>query len=197
MPRIAAANIEEHIRNQDQRILDAARDRFVELGYRGSDMAGIAESMGLARNSLYRYYSSKDHIRVAVIKRDMAPFFDQIDDLEDRIADPVGRIDAWIGLQMEIAAGPCHEMMRMLGEIPASSRELRREISALHEPPKRALQNAVDEVLEGSGRDTRLITAMISSMVQSAAVVALQMNSSDACIEELRRSIRRILTTGG
>lgn len=197
MPRIAAANIEEHIRNQEQRILDAARDRFVERGYRGSDMAGIAESMGLARNSLYRYYSSKDHILVAVVKRDMSPFFDQIVALEERIVDPVERIDAWIGLQMEIAAGPCHEMMRILGEIPSSSRELWQEISALHEPPKRSLQKAVDEVLEGTGRDTGLITSMISSMVQSAAGVAMQTDGSDACIEELRRSIRGILTAGG
>lgn len=195
MPRIAATNIEEHIRIQEKRILDAARDLFTTLGYRNTDMADIARSMGLARNSLYRYYTNKDHILVAVVQRDMAPFFDQLVDLEKKIVDPAERIDAWIGLQMELAAGPCHAMTHMLGEIPPNSRELRKEISALHEPPARVLQHAVEQILKRSGRDAQLITVMISSMVQAAAGMAMKAEFGNAFIEELRRSISRILTS--
>jgi len=194
MPKIAAANIEEHIRNQEKRILDAARDLFTTRGYRDTDMSDIAESMGLARNSLYRYYSSKDHILVAVVRRDMAPFFDQLVELEKLFADPAERIDAWIGLQIELATGPCHAMSRMIGDIPLSSRELRKEMSALHEPPVSVLQKAVEQVLEGSGRNAKLVTAMISSMVLSAAGIAMGMEDSDSSVEELRHSVSRILT---
>jgi AcrR family transcriptional regulator len=194
MPKIAAANIEEHIRNQEKRILDAARDLFTTNGYGDTDMAGIAESMGLARNSLYRYYSSKDHILLAVVRRDMAPFFDQLVELENLFADPVERIDAWIGLQIELATGPCHAMSRMIGDIPLSSRELRKEMNALHEPPVSVLQKAVEQVLAGSGRNAKLVTAMISSMVLSAAGIAMGMENSDSSVEELRRSVNRILT---
>jgi AcrR family transcriptional regulator len=74
VPKISAANIEEHIRVQDGRILDAARALFSANGYRGTDMGDIAKAMGLARNSLYRYYSNKDHILVAVMQRDMIPY---------------------------------------------------------------------------------------------------------------------------
>ncbi|MDP7661245.1 MAG: helix-turn-helix domain-containing protein, partial [Gammaproteobacteria bacterium] len=77
-----------HIRNQGKRILDAAQDLFTTRGYQGTDMADIAESMGLARNSLYRYYSNKDHILVAIVRRDMVPFFDQFNAIEHLIADP-------------------------------------------------------------------------------------------------------------
>jgi AcrR family transcriptional regulator len=194
MPKIAAANIEEHIRNQEKRILDAARDLFTTNGYGDTDMAGIAESMGLARNSLYRYYSSKDHILLAVVRRDMAPFFDQLVELENLFADPVERIDAWIGLQIELATGPCHAMSRMIGDIPLSSRELRKEMNALHEPPVSVLQKAVEQVLAGTGRNAKLVTAMISSMVLSAAGIAMGMENSDSSVEELRRSVNRILT---
>lgn len=194
MPKIAAANIEEHIRNQEKRILDAARELFTASGYRDTDMADIAESMGLARNSLYRYYSSKDHILIAVVRRDMAPFFDQLVELERLFTDPVERIDAWIGLQIELATGPCHAMSRMIGDIPLSSRELRKEMEALHEPPVKVLRSAVEQVLEGSGRDPRLVTAMISSMVQSAAGIAMGMEDGRSSIEELRHSVSRILT---
>jgi len=195
VPKIAAANIEEHIRIQEQRILDAARELFMTNGYRGTDMGDIATSMGLARNSLYRYYSSKDHILLAVVQRDMEPFFEQLAEFEQSIADPIERIDAWIGMQIELAAGPCHAMTHMLGDIPPNARELRKEISALHEPPTRVLQNALEQVLEGSGRDAQLIAVMISSMVQSAAGIAMEADCGDAFIEELRHSVNRILTT--
>lgn len=194
MPKIAAANIEEHIRNQEKRILDAARDLFTTNGYGDTDMANIAESMGLARNSLYRYYSSKDHILIAVVRRDMAPYFDQLIELDKIFADPVERIDAWIGLQIELATGPCHAMSRMIGEFPLNSRELRKEMDALHEPPVSVLRNAVEQVLKGSGRDPQLVTAMISSMVLSAAGIAMGKEHSDSSVEELRHSVRRVLT---
>ena len=152
--------------------------------------------MGLSRNSLYRYYSSKDHILVAVVQRDMAPFFAQLAELEICIADPVERINAWIGLQMEIAAGPCDAMIRMLGDIPPTASELRKEISAMHEPLTRVLLNAVNQLLEGSGRDSRLVTAMIASMVQSAAGIAIQAERDDVCVAELRLSVGRVLAAG-
>ena len=196
MPKIAAANIEEHIRNQELRILNAARDLFTTRGYRNTDMSDIAESMGLARNSLYRYYSSKDHILVAVVRRDMEPYFARLVEFDSRIADPVERIDAWIGLQMELAAGPCLAMTQMLGDIPENSRDLRKEINALHEPPTRVLKNAVKQVLEGSGRNPDLVSAMIASMVQSAAGIAMKADSSDVYVDELRRSVSGILTAG-
>ncbi|MCP4925742.1 MAG: TetR/AcrR family transcriptional regulator [Gammaproteobacteria bacterium] len=196
MPKIAAANIEEHIRNQGKRILDAAQDLFTTRGYQGTDMADIAESMGLARNSLYRYYSNKDHILVAIVRRDMVPFFDQFNAIEHLIADPKERIDAWIGLQVELAAGPCNAMIRMLGEIPQNTGELDKEISMLHESPMRVLRDAVDQVLAGTGRDLNLVTVMIAGMVRAAVGVAMEKELSDVCIEELQHSIGRILTAG-
>lgn len=193
MPRIAAANIEEHIRNQDKRILNAARELFARNGYRDTDMAGIAAEMGLARNSLYRYYSNKDHILIAVVHNDMQPFFEQLAELERTVTDPIERIDAWIGLQMEIAAGPCHAMIRLLGEIPQSSKELLQQISALHEPPNRILREALHELLADSGRDIELLTQMIKSMVQSAAGLAMGRPETHDTVTEIRFSVRQIL----
>ena len=77
----------------------------------------------------------------------MAPYFDQLAEFENQIhfADPVERIDAWIGLQMELAAGPCHAMTRMLGDIPPELSELRKEmICAARAAGTRVLLNAVE-----------------------------------------------------
>ncbi|MDH3978278.1 MAG: TetR/AcrR family transcriptional regulator [Gammaproteobacteria bacterium] len=195
MPRIAAASIEEHVRNQGNRILDAGRDLFISNGYRATDMSDIARSMGLARNSLYRYYSSKDHILVAVVEREMEPYFAELEALEARIVDPLERINAWVGLQMEIAAGPCHAMIGLLGEMPPQSKALQKKIIGLHTPLKKSLRKALEQVLAGSGRDVDIVTAMISSMVQAAAGVAMRSNDTDRCSEELRLTINRVLMT--
>jgi AcrR family transcriptional regulator len=196
MPRIAAANIEEHVRQQTSRILNAASALFSEHGYRGTDMGDIANAMGLARNSLYRYYSSKDHILVAVMQRDMVPYVERIEALEYQHPSPRARMVAWLELQMELATGPCHTTMKMLGDMRESSKELRREIGALHEPPRRVLESAVADLLEGSGRDAQLISAMIASMVQSAGLQAMESKDVDGVGRELSRSVLSVLGDG-
>ena len=149
--------------------------------------------MGLARNSLYRYYSNKDHILIAVVRSDMEPFLERLEALENEIADPGERVSAWVSLQMEIAAGPCHAMIRLLGEIPNNSKELHQQISDLHEPMSRVLRQALEQLLAGSERDLDLLAAMITSMVQSAAGLAMGRKDASACCEELQRSVQRIL----
>ena len=72
MPKINAASIEEHVSRQKELLLDEASKLFRRKGFRATDMADIANAMGLARNSLYRYYPNKDHILVACVQRDMS-----------------------------------------------------------------------------------------------------------------------------
>lgn len=193
MPKISAANIEEHIRAQNGRILDAARELFSANGYRGTDMGEIAKAMGLARNSLYRYYSNKDHILVAVMQRDMIPYVERNRALEDEIADPRERIDAWLDLQIELATGPCHASIKMLGDMREASPELRQEIGAVHEPPGEVLNAAVAQLMPGSGRDVRAICAMISGMVQAAGALAMESNHNRSITRELKYSVGKIL----
>ncbi len=81
MPRIAAASIDEHVRIQNERIRVAARQLFSRQGFTATDMGQIASAMGLARNSLYRYYSNKDHILLACIREDMEPHLQQLESL--------------------------------------------------------------------------------------------------------------------
>ena len=65
MPRIAAANIKEHVRIQSEKILDAANVLFRNNGYHHTDISDIGSAIGLARNSLYSYFPNKDHILLA------------------------------------------------------------------------------------------------------------------------------------
>lgn len=193
MPRIAAASIEQHVQNQESRILAAAAKLFLSDGYRSTDMGGIAKSMGLARNSIYRYYRSKDHILVAVIRREMVPFIEQVNALAE-IADPGERIDAWVDIQLELAAGPCLKMIGMLGDLPRNSHDLHSQIRDLHTPSRQVLESASAELLADSGRDPALVSSMVTSMVRAVADQAIAANSTDRYADELRASIRKIFS---
>ena len=196
MPKIAAENIEEHIRRQTERILDASAELFTQNGYRATDLGKIAASAGLARNSLYRYFASKDHILVGVLQREMAQFIDQTAALAETYPDPAERIDAWLDLQMELAMGPCHAMIRMLGDMNDASDDLRQEIRSLHVPPRKALEKAVSELLADRDRDPKVVSAMIASMVLSAGGFAMGATDTEAVVRELKTSVRRILARG-
>ncbi len=193
MPKISAASIEEHISVQNGRILDAASELFSANGYRGTDMGDIAKAMGLARNSLYRYYANKDHILVAVMQRDMMPYLERIRALEKDILDPRKRIEAWLDLQIELATGPCHAMINMLGDMREASGELRKEMGALHAPPGDVLSTAVCQLMSGSRRDVPAICAMITGMVQSAGGLAMENNRTRSVAKELKTSVGLIL----
>ncbi|MEZ5566035.1 MAG: helix-turn-helix domain-containing protein [Gammaproteobacteria bacterium] len=106
MPRIDAPNIQEHVRQQTERILTAANTLFQARGYRSTDLDGIAEAVGLARNSLYRYFRNKDEILLACVQRDMESFIVEMHKLDSAFPDPMDRIVAWLNAQIDLATSP-------------------------------------------------------------------------------------------
>ena len=191
MPRIEANSIQEHIRVQTGRILDAAAALFSERGYGGTEMRDIAGRIGLRRNSLYRYFPNKDHILLACLQREMGPNLDRLRQLDTRFPDPRQRVDAWLDLQMQIAATACHGMMHMAGEISESNPALRKDIMALHQPPNQVLRAAVQQLLAEDHRDPALVSEMIAGMLRAAA--AMPVGDSAAVIKELKASVGRVL----
>jgi AcrR family transcriptional regulator len=194
MPRIEAESIQAHVERQNGRILDAASELFRESGYRGTDLSDIAARVGLARNSLYRYYASKDHILIACLEREMSPLLDELRALEQSAPDPRERIRRWIDLQLRIAATICHGAMQMLDDVSRSSPELGGQIAALHEPASAVLRAAVAQLLAGSGRDAELVSSMIASMLRSAAAHAMQHGRETDVKEQLEAAVARVLS---
>jgi AcrR family transcriptional regulator len=193
MPRIEAATIEEHVRLRNERLLDAASALFRSQGFAGTDMAVIARAVGLARNSLYRYYPNKEHILVACVQRDMAPFLGRIEALDRAFPDPRARIDAWIDMAIDMATSPAHATLELMSEIQESSPELRQQIMRLHQLPNTVLERAVAAVLGHQRRDPALVTAMVAGMVQSGAGQAIRRARPAAVKRELKSATARLL----
>jgi len=193
LPRIDADSIEEHVRVQTARILDAATRLFRERGYRKTDMDDIAHAVGLARNSLYRYYKNKEFILLACVERDMGAFVERMRTLDGLHPDPVSRIGAWLDMQVDMATSPAHATMELIAEIRTDAPELRKRLLELHDAPANVLQGAVTEVVRGKRRDAALIIVLIKGMVEAAAGEAMRRENKTAVKRELRRAVERVI----
>jgi AcrR family transcriptional regulator len=156
-------------------------------------MEDIARSVGLARNSLYRYYGNKDSILVGCVERDMHAYVEQMRSLDELYPDPAERIDAWLDMQIDIATSPAHATMELIAEIRSASPRLRKQLMELHELPTAALSGAITQLVRGKRRDSALITALIGGLADAAAGQALRRNDNVLVKRELRRAVRRIL----
>jgi AcrR family transcriptional regulator len=193
MPRIAAASIEEHVRIQNERITTAAKRLFAQQGFTATDMGQIATAIGLARNSIYRYYPNKDHILLACIKEDMEPHLQKLELLAADYPDPQRRILAWVDLQFELATGPAHATMELMGEVRDASVRLGKEVRQLHTAPNAALETALSELLLDEG-DVATLAAMIGGMVLAATAHALLLDESarPAVNKDLKTAVSKL-----
>lgn len=73
MPRIRAESIVAHKRLTYAGIVDAAHDVFVRRGFAHTSLGEIADVAGIARTTIYEYFSSKDGMLLAVIADKVAP----------------------------------------------------------------------------------------------------------------------------
>ncbi len=196
MPRIAAASIDEHVRRQTLRITQAARIVFARQGYRHTDMADIAKEVGLARNSLYRYFRNKDYILLACIEADMAPHLAALEQLPVQIPAAIARVAAWVEAQFDLATGPAHVTMEFMAEVRDGGADLQRRIGELHAAPNRILQAALQE-MPARRRDARLYAAMIGNMVLAATREAIGKNAAlqTEIKQELTRAVTCLLNT--
>ncbi|HEX7173609.1 MAG TPA: TetR/AcrR family transcriptional regulator [Candidatus Limnocylindria bacterium] len=97
MPRSTAA----HATEMRQRILDGAHRAMLTGGYRGTTMPEIATEASVSVGLLYRYFSSKEELYLAMCESVTQA---QLDDLAvqlGQIADPRERLESAIGLFIE------------------------------------------------------------------------------------------------
>ncbi len=193
MPQISEANIEEHVRKQTEILLDASAKLFRKNGYLKTDMGDIAKAMGLARNSIYRYYPNKDHILVACIQRALAPHIAIENAILEKYSDPHERLFALIDEQIAFSVGPDHVAAGFLNEIRSASPKLRNEIKNLHEEMQAALKNTIAEILSGKGRDPAIVSAIVLGMIQSATGLIVAKQNKSAVADELKASIQALL----
>jgi AcrR family transcriptional regulator len=59
---------------KEQEVLDVATEYFLQHGYRGASINAMARSSGISKESIYRYFSSKQQLFEAVIGRELIEY---------------------------------------------------------------------------------------------------------------------------
>ena len=172
MPRITGENIEAHVQAQEAAILDAGARLFVERGFAATTLADIADEVGLARSSLYRYFPDKEHILLRWFARESAPLAARSTEILDADRPPLDRIDAWVDLQLDYVAEPAHTLgAQLMREAEALSSSARGEIDAGHRRLYDMLGRVVAEATRrpsGAAFTTSLVTAMVAEAARQS-----------------------------
>jgi AcrR family transcriptional regulator len=83
-----------------ERVLAAAAEMTAELGWSAVTMAGVAERVGVSRQTVYNEWGSRDRLAEAMVLRELGSFLDEVDagfdahpdDLESAVAEAIARV---------------------------------------------------------------------------------------------------------
>jgi AcrR family transcriptional regulator len=118
----------------EERILNAALVLMARQGVQRLGMAQIADTAGVARGTLYRYFPSRDHVLAAAADYDEARFSAGLDQVLASAQAPEERIRAFVGYAFDFIrehparrlfeSEPGFVLMYLLDHLPAMRGEL-------------------------------------------------------------------------
>lgn len=193
MPRIEADTVAEHRANQHDALLDAAESVLMEDGYEALNFRVLGERTGIARNSVYRYFTSSDDVVAALCERDMPRWLLEIESAMAVAPDQPARMAAYVETQLQLVAGGHHRLADVLQEAPLGP-GARARINALAYQPAVVLE----EELRGSGHPQPEVTAQLVQGLVGAAVRMLHSGRSmDEVVAETAEMAQRLVETSG
>lgn len=84
-----------------EEILAAATTLFAERGFRATDLQEVADSLGIGKGTVYRYFPSKRELFLAAADRAMRLTRAHVEGAADRATDPLDRIARAIEAYLE------------------------------------------------------------------------------------------------
>ena len=94
MPKLWTETIDAHRRAVHDATLDTTAALVAQHGLRSVTMSQIAEETGIGRATLYKYFPDVEAILVAWHERYVTHHLEQLTEIRDRTADPLGRLHA-------------------------------------------------------------------------------------------------------
>ncbi len=133
-------------------------------------MADIAAAVGLARNSLYRYYPDKAHILLRWFRTELPRQSERSRALLVGDGHPVDRIKRWADDQLDYARQPEHRLIAALADaVPNLDPETRAELATSHQELFAPLDDTLAEAGVAQPADRSAITDLTGGLVLSAA----------------------------
>lgn len=136
MPKIHAPTVAEHHDRQHRAILDAARTLLAEPGRTAAPSLGeVASLAGLARPSVYQYFSSRDTLFAAVVEELFPAWAAEVQHQMDAASSPADKVWAYVESNLRLVAAGEHAVIRGLAAtaptaLRASSVDLHTQLRA-------------------------------------------------------------------
>ncbi len=190
MPKIAADSLAEHVEQQRRRVFEAAVSLFLERGYERITFADIAGSVGLARNSLYRYFPGKAAILAAWIEDELDESSRRAEEILNRSGTVSERVFAWAEDQVEFGRRPEHALLVAFASASSDlDPETLGELRNIHRRMSRSLTETIAE--SGAGQRSDLIARLVQGLVNQASAAPPERDRE--LLPLLRRSIDSLL----
>lgn len=164
MPRIQAPTVAEHRARQRRAILDAALAHLAEQGTAPS-LADVGARAGLARSSVYEYFSSRDDLLAEVVADVFPVWAARITEAVEAAPTPGRQVWAYVEANMELFAGAEQAVARALTNV-VDPTVLAAPMTRFHE----SLQKPLLAALRAHGESQPEVMAdIIGSMVVRAS----------------------------
>ncbi|AWB93120.1 TetR/AcrR family transcriptional regulator [Aeromicrobium chenweiae] len=164
MPRITAATVAEHRSQQVRALLDAASGILASTG-KAPTMSEVARVAGLARSSVYQYFTSPDELLAAVVADVFPAWARTVLDRVEAAVSPGGRVWAYIEANVDLFDSSEQAVARALSQI-VDPQVLMPPMKAFH----RQLQVPLREALVELGElEPDAVAEHIDALVMQAA----------------------------
>ncbi len=187
MPRIRAATVVEHHALQRRALLDAARALLAETPQKPS-MGAVGRKAGLARSSVYQYFSSSDELLAGLVAEIFPDWAHQVLSRMDAATGPGERVWAYIEANVDLFAsseravaralrevvephvlqGPMEDFHRQL-QVP-----LRQALTDFGEPEPEAMAEHIDSLIMQASRDLTDVEPSVTSATRAVALARLR-----------------------
>jgi AcrR family transcriptional regulator len=165
MPRISAPTVAEHRARQRAHLVRAGLDTLAERGVEAVTLAGVGQRVGLARSSVYEYFSSTAQLLAAVLEAGFADWAEQVRQDVDGVRDPLARVDAYVHRTLQLVAAGQHKPLAALGRANLDA-EARAGIARSHQALVAPLTSALTEL---GLADPTLLAALLQGVVDAAS----------------------------
>ena len=116
MPRITAPTVIEHREQRLLALLDAAR-AIVSETRSAPTLAATAQRAGLARSSIYRYFSSSEELLAAVVADTFPMWADKVRIRVQAATTPGEKVWAYIGANLDLFSSSEQDLASALREV--------------------------------------------------------------------------------
>lgn len=144
MPKIQAATVAEHRALQRRAILKAAREIISEGGTEAPSLSAVAQRTGLARPSVYQYFTSRTDLLNAVIADLFPQWSAYVSEQMDHATTPGDRVIAYVAANLHLVATGEHAIVRALAAL-APAESITKPSRDLHEQLRTPLVTALTE----------------------------------------------------